>query len=165
MLMRCLSLWQPWASLVISGAKRFETRSWSTAYRGLLVIHAAKKWDADLAYLCATEPFKAALEAAGIAFSADLRDCQRGWNLPFGALLGAVELVGCHRTEEINRTNMEASLLPDGGPPWIGKTEHAFGDYSPGRFAWLLRDPRPFPEPIPYAGARNLFDVPDGVLP
>ena len=42
--MKCLSLWQPWASLVVIGAKRFETRSWPTNYRGPLLIHAAQRW-------------------------------------------------------------------------------------------------------------------------
>lgn len=38
-----LSLWQPWASLVALGAKTIETRSWSTKYRGPLLIHAARR--------------------------------------------------------------------------------------------------------------------------
>jgi hypothetical protein len=41
---KCISLWQPWASLVAVGAKRIETRGWATAYRGRLGIHAAKRW-------------------------------------------------------------------------------------------------------------------------
>src|SRR5690348_17556570 len=40
--MKALTLTQPWASLVAIGAKRIETRSWSTSYRGPLAIHAAK---------------------------------------------------------------------------------------------------------------------------
>jgi len=39
---KAISLWQPWASLVIGGHKQFETRSWRTRYRGLLAIHAAR---------------------------------------------------------------------------------------------------------------------------
>lgn len=41
--MKALTLWQPWASLVALGAKRIETRSWSTTYRGPLAIHAAAR--------------------------------------------------------------------------------------------------------------------------
>lgn len=40
--MRALTLHQPWASLVAMGHKRFETRGWSTKYRGPLLIHAGK---------------------------------------------------------------------------------------------------------------------------
>ncbi len=45
--MRCLSLTQPWASLIANGVKRIETRSWGTAYRGALAIHAAKSIDRE----------------------------------------------------------------------------------------------------------------------
>lgn len=39
---KILTLSQPYASLVALGAKRIETRSWRTSYRGPLAIHAAK---------------------------------------------------------------------------------------------------------------------------
>ncbi len=39
--MKALSLHQPWASLIAIGAKRVETRHWTTSYRGPLAIHAA----------------------------------------------------------------------------------------------------------------------------
>ncbi len=42
---KAISLWQPWASLVAAHVKRHETRHWSTEYRGLLAIHAAKTLD------------------------------------------------------------------------------------------------------------------------
>ena len=45
--MRALTLTQPYAQLVILGRKRFETRGWTTGYRGLLAIHAAKGWTAE----------------------------------------------------------------------------------------------------------------------
>ena len=40
--LKCLSLWQPWASFVMHGYKMNETRSWPTNYRGDLAIQAAK---------------------------------------------------------------------------------------------------------------------------
>ncbi len=36
--MKAISLKQPWANLVATGAKTIETRKWSTKYRGDLVI-------------------------------------------------------------------------------------------------------------------------------
>ena len=39
--MKALTLHQPWASLIAIGAKKIETRSWATSYRGPLAIHAA----------------------------------------------------------------------------------------------------------------------------
>lgn len=58
--MRAISLWQPWASLVVLGAKKIETRHWSTNYRGPLLIHAAKR-TSEL-YLARSRNFAKALE-------------------------------------------------------------------------------------------------------
>lgn len=39
----CLTMHQPWASLLVAGVKRVEGRSWHTDHRGKLWIHAAAK--------------------------------------------------------------------------------------------------------------------------
>lgn len=39
---KALTLYQPWATLIAIGAKKIETRSWDTKYRGPLAIHASK---------------------------------------------------------------------------------------------------------------------------
>lgn len=39
----CLTLHQPWASLLVYGIKRIEGRSWPAPIRGRLWIHAAAK--------------------------------------------------------------------------------------------------------------------------
>ncbi len=41
--MKAITLWQPWASLIAWGEKQYETRSWGTAYRGEIAIHAGKR--------------------------------------------------------------------------------------------------------------------------
>jgi len=41
--MKCLSLRQPWASLVAAGRKTIEVRSWCTRYRGPVVICASAR--------------------------------------------------------------------------------------------------------------------------
>ena len=40
--MKALSVKQPWASLILRGQKTIELRSWSTRYRGPLVIVASR---------------------------------------------------------------------------------------------------------------------------
>ncbi len=50
--MKRLSLIQPWATLILSGAKRFETRSWRTPYRGPLAIHAGGRFPSLAKSLC-----------------------------------------------------------------------------------------------------------------
>jgi hypothetical protein len=48
--MKAISLWQPWASLWVSGRKIHETRSWRTRHRGWLAVHAARRIEADLSW-------------------------------------------------------------------------------------------------------------------
>ncbi len=43
--MKALTLQQPWATLIAEGHKRVENRTWQTAYRGPLAIHAGLKVD------------------------------------------------------------------------------------------------------------------------
>jgi hypothetical protein len=137
--MKTLSLFQPWAMLVVAGAKRFETRSWRTPHRGLLGIHAARRFPAELRLLCSQQPIRTLLAEAGA----------RDWHdLPLGALVGTVELVDCTRTEELGE---------------IVAADRALGNFEPGRWAWLLRDARRFPGPIPAVGKLRLFEVECGL--
>jgi hypothetical protein len=41
-IIKAISIRQPWAWLIVSGAKGVENRCWSTSHRGPLLIHAAK---------------------------------------------------------------------------------------------------------------------------
>ena len=41
-MLRALTIRQPWAWAIAAGHKRVENRSWSTAYRGPLAIHAGR---------------------------------------------------------------------------------------------------------------------------
>ncbi len=40
--MKCLSLRQPWAWMVVHGGKTIENRRWSPSHRGPFLVHAAK---------------------------------------------------------------------------------------------------------------------------
>jgi hypothetical protein len=144
--MKCISLWQPWSLLVATGAKTCETRGWPTSYRGRLLIHAAKKWTPELALLAAEEPFNTAL---------------RGYNgFAFGAILGSVEVVGCYPTKDVRFVDGgDRAVIPWGGGVQLPESERPFGDYSPGRFVWLLADPVRFATPVPWRGFQGLFDV------
>jgi hypothetical protein len=79
--MTALSLWQPWASYIAAGMKRFETRHWATNYRGPLAIHAAKR--------PLTEDERWLLEDFPLAYGHG--------PLPFGAIVATCELVDCLR--------------------------------------------------------------------
>ena len=41
--MKCLSLNQPYAELLVSGKKTIEIRRWNTKFRGQFLVHASKK--------------------------------------------------------------------------------------------------------------------------
>jgi hypothetical protein len=133
--MKALSIAQPWATLVILGVKRFETRGWHTEYRGRLAIHASSRFPSTLRALCHRPPLRDRLRAAGF----DDWTC-----LPRGVLLGTVELAGCTRCEEL---------------PFDLDFDPALGDFGPGRWAWEFRDPVVFPEPIPAVGRLGLFEL------
>lgn len=142
--MKALSLIQPWASLVVMGAKKYETRSWNTSFRGRLLIHASKKKDPLSMNLCMIEPFYKHI--GGL----------RGWyDLPFGAIIGECELESTDMTEKI-----EHFLLNDG----FDLDEISFGNYSKGRRAWKLINPIQYQNPIKYQGQLNIWNFPDELL-
>jgi len=151
---KVLTLTQPWATLVAIGAKRIETRSWYTMFRGPLLIHAAAGLGLggrrEMIARCRSDYFDKALESAGY-WPVSAIDA-----LPYGAIVAATELRGCFRIERDPRTGREvyrdARTLVD-----VGLPEVAFGDYTPGRFAWLLTDVRRLPTPIPAKGALGLW--------
>ena len=45
--LKCLSLRQPYADLVVTGRKTIETRKWNTNFRGKLLVHASKTIDKE----------------------------------------------------------------------------------------------------------------------
>lgn len=45
--MKCLSVHQPWADLIVSGKRTLEIRKWGTQYRGPLLIHAGLRVEAE----------------------------------------------------------------------------------------------------------------------
>ena len=155
--MKALSLWQPWATLIAIGAKQYETRSWATSYRGEMIIHAAKHPDeakalADAIYMKTATGGRireTASEFERFAITAIYADEGRQIGefiprLPLGAGLCIVELLGCYHTETLK--------------PQLSAQEIAFGDYSPGRFAWKLRLVHRFQQPEPMRGAQGLFE-------
>ena len=155
--MKALTLTQPWASLITIGAKRIETRSWGTNHRGPLAIHAAKGFAAlpggNLTDFCLNEPFGSALFAGGI------RKLVPGEDLPLGKVIAVCTLVTCIPLDD-DLTVRDALLLSD------APHERAFGDYTVGRFAWILADVRALPEPITARGSLGLWewDAPAEVL-
>lgn len=131
--MKALSLWQPWATLIAIGAKRYETRSWATTYRGPLVICASKAWTPECRYAIRDLWIQKALADAGSP------------ELVRGVAVCIVDLAICYPTDGF-------MMVPETDP------ERHFGDFSPGRFAWKLENVRRL-HPFSVRGRQGLFDV------
>jgi hypothetical protein len=50
-------------------------------------------------------------------------------------------------------------FVADGATWEITPRERAFGDYTPGRYAWLLKDVRHLPAPMAAKGKLGLWEV------
>jgi activating signal cointegrator 1 len=158
-----LSFTQPHGTLVAVGAKRYETRHWTTAYRGLLAIHASKRMPMEHRWRCVAgpgfgpKPLYDALREAGYAVRPDGRRCSPG-NLPLGKVLAIVNLTAVRRISY----DAGAQRSADGpdqrlDPTELTDRERAFGDYRPGRWAWDLRVLHVFDPPIGATGRLDLW--------
>lgn len=136
--MKILSLWQPWASLIAWGEKKIETRSWSTNYRGPVAIHATgtiKDEAREAVY--ASDAIRAAIDRHDKTLD----------GLPLGSIVAVAEIVDC----------VEFGTI--GAPEPTGTPEASFGDFTPGRFGFILQNVRALAEPIKCWGVQGLKDL------
>ena len=141
--MRAVTIWQPWATLILCGIKLYETRSWPTDYRGPLVITAAKRWEDDQAQLL--EPIAQMIETHRPAFLHDMSRAQKElWFASIedtlGRALGVVNLTDCKR--------MQCSG---------DQLENYLGNFGPGRFGWKCETPTAFDSPLQCTGKQGLW--------
>lgn len=132
-----LTLWEPWASLIVAGVKRHETRHWPTKRRGPVAIHAAQRCERDV------EPDLA--ELCAFALGADWRHTR-----PTGCVLALADLTGCVR----------ADWLAEGLPPLVDPAEPCdlvAGDFGLGRFGFRLDAVRPLAGPLPLKSRQTPF--------
>lgn len=120
------------------GLKHYETRSWTTKYRGPLVIAAALTFKGV-----------GTLTPQQRSDMAKAMDLIALMNLPAGVALCVCDLVDVVRTE-----SLVASM---------SATEILFGDWRPNRYAWKLDRVRVFPKPIPIKGRQGMFTCPPDV--
>ena len=135
--MKALTVCQPYASAFFMAEafrKRVENRNWPTRYRGPLLIHAGKSKE----YMDGFDPD-------------DEDDFDplflplKGQNLPFGAIIGMVEMIDCL---------MLADYMAKYGPdPWAN-----------GHWCHVYAAPELLSQPIPYRGQLGIFNVPDQIF-
>jgi len=129
--MKALTISQPWASLIASGEKFVENRTWRTNYRGTLAIHAGL----GSKYLKNKE--LAEYETGAIVAVAWLSAC---FNLSISKSLDYPEV----RSEGCGYTFGEIS-------------RHK---YAEGPVCWVLEGVTKLSKPIPCKGAQGLWVLP-----
>jgi hypothetical protein len=140
--MKAITIWQPYATLIMLGLKQYETRCWGTNYRGPLIIHAAKRWDEERDLDCSrvTELLREQTFTAASLGDEKLRLFYTPMGETLGKALGIVDLQAC-------------DLMRDGGSDF----ENHVGSFGPGRYGWKCASPRLFEDPISHQGKQGLW--------
>ena len=137
--MKVISLWQPFAQLIVLGEKQYETRSWCTNHRGKLLIHASltpyKNVEKDI---CrdAKIMINRYLSEHGLLPEELIK----------GAIVGCVEITDCIMMDD-EMINMQ-----------ISPKEYYLGDWAAGRYAWKVENPVMFRKPIMVKGNQGLWN-------
>ena len=134
--MKAYTVYQPYAFATVAGLKGYETRSRRTNIRGRVAVHAGKAMMKQATKNLTDGDFWGLMEVIGNA------------DLPTGVVVGTVEIVDCVPVEEIMHT--------------LTERERLLGDYSPGRFAWVLQNPVMFDTPIPARGQQGWWEWENG---
>ena len=179
--MKAISLWQPWASLIACGAKPFETRSWAPPRELIgttIAIHAAKKIDKGAAEF-ATELMYGQHQPGGFELADSLDASFEGTpdelmgifgmaTMPIGCIVCTARLDAAFQLGELAEGTAVAAArvvnrFTSRQMPWCFTVRYDdFGDYAPGRWAWLLRDVKALTPPPPALGRQGFFDLPQG---
>lgn len=165
--MKALTIRQPWASLIALGIKTIETRSWQTRYRGPIAIHAGagspagkpwRGWTREAAW-CPDLWRAAGFDPEGPAPG-----------VPLGAIVATATLIDvvpmidddAFSTAPYIRLSSSGTLAlrlqdaPAQRSPLDVSDQAPYGDFAPGRYAWLLDDIQPC-DPVPAKGKQGLW--------
>lgn len=131
-MLKALTLDNPWALLMALNLKRIETRGWPTRYRGELAIHAGKRSDLDAISRFARRIIEATPQGEPLP------------SMEEGHILCVVNLFDCQSAQ---------AMFPE-------DDELLFGDFSPGRYGWMMKDVRRLATPVPCRGRQRIWNVP-----
>lgn len=165
--MKAITLHQPWAQLVALGVKTIETRSWSTSYRGQLVIHAGAQRVHSGKFIFLSrrllideridQPTEQRIRRMEVPFGAIVASCTLIDVVPVVALLPKRDRPPgqpshpAHKHPQLERHVVYGGemYLCDGRSGKDMTDQLPYGDFTPGRFAWLLEDIKPVEERCP----------------
>lgn len=152
--MRALTLWEPWATLIALGAKRYETRGWATPYRGELAVHAANRFSEAQRDIATSEPVITDALCRGLK-------CRR-WEIvrrlreSLGHVIAVVRVVDCEETRSI----IPRAQRAEDGAAEMWWEEFKMGDWRPGRHAWRMSRPKRLQQPVPCRGYQRIWSLP-----
>lgn len=162
--MKALTIWQPWASLIVAGAKPFEFRGWK-APRSLIgqriVIHAGaklidRKEACDLYHVLLNrdvcDELKLAAAETCLRPEIALPIIGRAWmpcreKLPLSAGLG---------TAIVGEPRSGIDIAEEFGVPRANDSDRD----DKANWGWPMLDVEIWPEPIPMRGAQGLWNWP-----
>lgn len=144
--LRALTVRQPWAWAIAKGFKDVENRSWTTTYRGPMVIHAAKAWD-DRNIDALREVVGRAREQ-GVPLPTKLAD-----DLPYSGTSHVIAVVDLVEICTVGLGDVGCPSRCDCGPWAIRGEAH-----------WRLANARLLTQPVPMKGRLGLFTPPAEVL-
>lgn len=127
--MKVLSIKEPWATLLVHGYKNIETRSWGTKQRGRILIHASKNMTRFEKEICKTPLFRETLQKCGINSPSDFH---------LGHIIGLATLSETKMIVKSSTNVPEQLRNAVMNPP--SEPELSFGDYTPGRCAWIMTE-------------------------
>ena len=115
--MKAISLLQPWAELIVIGAKRLETRSRNTSFTGDFLVHASlgRSYGPDAIScreLCYKSPFNKYIKGGKVYDK-----------LSFGAIIGKATIINTIVTDDISFKE-EGARLGTGGLEWISQKKN-----------------------------------------
>lgn len=181
--MRALTIRQPWATLIALGVKTIETRSWRAPQALIgqtIAIHAGKHRPKDVWCSFMNDPVFPPELAALYDYGkcVDPQESNDGewwryrWAGPLGVIVATATLADC--VEMVDRRTI-GTIAPFGDDslsinpatnvlmyrPKVGHMVNVtdqlpYGDFQPGRWAWMLADVRPC-NPLPAKGKQGLW--------
>ena len=159
--MKALTVWQPWASLIIAGAKPYEFRGWR-APRSLIgqriVIHAAsRKMDLEEArMLFHAKHLRNADAEIGAAWAETCLIADKAGPVLAQAIANALPLGAGIGTAVIGEPRSGIDIAEEFGVPRANdsdRDEHA-------NWGWPMLDIEAWPQPVPMRGAQGFWTWP-----
>ncbi len=145
-IIRVLTLYEPYATLLAYGFKQWETRPKHTSHIGQpYLIHSAQRFTEDQEdYAFCFAPVTGMLKSIGITQKADFH---------LGHIIGRFEVAECCtvRTGSFHYSKEDKQIRPPAKPELI------LGDYSNGRSVWKGRNHQLLRKPMPYKGGQGFY--------